>query len=239
MQVRVHEKLAGNAIVGMAVLAVVWVGGCSANGDAGSGPAAQPTSADASPTRVEKLTPLRPITAASPGPDVSSPLQERASEGAIVDASRHGPTSADAERFALLFSQAPIDLREPVDMEGLLEEVATDDLPLSTRTLLLEAVDPAYNLGRYWYTDDPMWIQAQSVGRTGQPSSVMVEIAGSTRSTDYPGHSTWQLLRIDVVRAGDQWKISGLSSSGRRADPNDADPQLRDQLEGKGWRRVV
>ncbi|MBW9207396.1 hypothetical protein KV097_15750 [Mumia sp. zg.B17] len=133
-----------------------------------------------------------------------------------------------------------VDLRDPVDIEALLDEVGADDLPLSTRSGLVDEGEQASaGLDRFWKTDDPMWIRTQLVGGTEEPSSVMVEIAGSIGVTQWPDYTGWSLLRIDVVRADDQWEVSGFSAGGRRARPDDADPQLRDQLEGKGWRRVI
>ncbi|MDD9350151.1 hypothetical protein [Mumia sp.] len=133
-----------------------------------------------------------------------------------------------------------VDLRDPVDIEALLDEVGADDLPPSTRSGLVDEVEQASaGLDRFWKTDDPMWIRTQLVGGTEEPSSVMVEIAGSIVVTQWPDYTGWSLLRIDVVRADDQWEVSGFSAGGRRARPDDADPQLRDQLEGKGWRRVI
>lgn len=123
-------------------------------------------------------------------------------------------------------------------MPRLLDAVGCSDLPRSLRASLV-ADNKQFRRNRQdrkWRARTPLWLRTQRDG-----AGYGVEIAGVV--TDTGGSSTFgQRVRVDVGREGAVWCLRGIGTSGISLDDPSTDlafADLRDQLHGRGWRRVA
>ncbi len=190
-----------------------------------------------SPTRPE-LGAVEPLVKPITSTQVPGALSGTASREKVERAARTvGDDHVSAEEFALALSQSVMDVREAVDMRSLLADVGCDALSARTRSALIGEVEGQRRsgLGRYWSTDQTMWVRSQVEDR-----GYAVEIAGVVHITD-GSYTGWNTYRVDVERSPGGWCVSEVSA--QPILPKDpAVPRekadLREALVGDGWRAV-
>lgn len=194
----------------------------------------RPTQTDvASESDLPSVVPLsRPIDAQ----DVPPALPDEPTVQSIEDAAANTrPGRTAAEEFALKFSQALADVRRPLDMEGLLDDVSCSELPAAQRQALIDEVrmQRSAKTMRRWNTSRSMWIRAQHL-RSGYG----VEVAGILGEASAP---VWSLLRIDVLERDGSWCLANVGADNLFPDDLSIPMEkadIRDSLGGAGWREI-
>lgn len=146
---------------------------------------------------------------------------------------------AAAEHFALEFAHLMVDPSGPLDMDAVIDDVASEALPDEVRGFLQNTLDSSAEaaLQRLWLVDRPSYIRS-SATTAESPSQVQVEVTFH-EMTALSDRVTWPVLRVDVSREGGRWLVSDLGSTA--IDPLDQ-PQLAEELvlhlPGDGWREI-
>jgi len=156
----------------------------------------------------------------------------------VVSLSRSGREPSDAEGFGVHLVQLLTDTRQPLDVDRLLDDVASDALPTATRTYLLDNVGTEFDrkFGRRWDTASDAWV------RTNMTSDgiMQIEVAFVEATDIYPDHLRWPVVRIDVTLDGSTWKLRDLGARqiNLPGAELEADSVLEAHLDGVGWRRI-
>lgn len=208
---------------------LLTVGGCTTGGSDGPD---DPAAAD------HELRTAAPVASPVSSTDVPAALAGRPSASKVKRAAEKGASDRlGAEEFALLLSQASVDVSRPVDMAELLDDVGCDSLPAGDREALVTDVtrQAAAGFQRQWDLSEPLWIRSQQKGK-----AYSFEIAGVYMTGDR-SFAGWDRSRTEVRRSEDGWCVDGLASVsfGPEALAQEGeDSDIRDSLEGPGWRAV-
>lgn len=220
---------------GIALLASISLASCTDPAPSENPAETSASNASDTPPELGAVEPLvKPITSTQ----VPGALSGTASREKVERAARTaGDDHVSAEGFALALSQSVMDVREAVDMRGLLADVGCDALAARTRSALIGEVEQQERsgLGRYWSTGQTMWVRSQV-----EDQGYAVEIAGVVHISD-GSYTGWNKYRVDVERLPGRWCVSDVSAQPflprdpavprERAD-------IREALEGDGWRAV-
>lgn len=169
-------------------------------------------------------------------------IAERVDLGDLADQARSGPSRAEAEQFALRFTQAVVDSRDDVDPQRLVDTLAADELPEEACHHVLTRLPSMRDLGwgLYVVPETTAWVRSRAEGDAAAPSRVEAQFVLTTDLENDPalfsveGEPMIVSVRVDVVRRDDVWLVADWG--GPNAGGLDPGQRPTKKWHGVGWR---